>query len=94
MAEEADKREHSPKPEVDDLRDYQSLNSLGGAGVRGTAKETRASGDAGEKIESADAEHAASTAADDDPPTGKEYSGDYNDGADFTTVDDQGRTNS
>ncbi len=42
MPEETDKREHSLKPEVDDLTDYQSLNSLGGAGVAGTAKETPA----------------------------------------------------
>ncbi|MFP5263053.1 MAG: hypothetical protein ACLGJB_14215 [Blastocatellia bacterium] len=94
MGEEADKREHSAKPEVDDLTDYQSLNSLGGAGVRGAAKETRAPGDAVVNVESTGAENAASTAAEDEQPAGVEYSGDYNDGADFTTVDNQGRTNS
>jgi len=32
MKEDYPKREHSTKPEVDDLTDYQKLNSLDGAG--------------------------------------------------------------
>jgi hypothetical protein len=83
MREEADKREHSTKPEVDDLTDYQSLNSLGGAGVLGEAKETpRSSPD-----------QTATDSNKDDPADGIKYSGNYNDGADFNTVDNKGRTN-
>ena len=83
MPEEADKREHSAKPEVDDLTDYQSLNSLGGAGVLVKVKETPPAGP----------EEKPTASNNSDPPTGIEYSGDYNDGADFTTVDNKGQTN-
>jgi hypothetical protein len=82
--EEADKREHSTKPEVDDLTDYQSLNSLGRAGVLGEAKETPATGTD---------EAAEEGSSGGEPATGVKYSGDYNDGADFDTVDNKGRTN-
>jgi hypothetical protein len=94
MGKQADKREHSAKPEVDDLTDYQSLNSLGGAGVRGTSKETRASGEAENSMESGGAEKTAEAVTGAEPPTRIEYGGDYNDGADFTIIDNQGRTNS
>lgn len=81
MSEGEDKREHSLKPEVDDLTDYQELNSLGGAGVAGSAKETVAS-------------DKQATGADKRAPEAViEYDGDYNDGADFNPVDDKGETN-
>jgi hypothetical protein len=83
MGEEADKREHSAKPEVDDLTDYQSLNSLGGAGVAGEARETPPDSPA----------ETTTASNNDDPTAGIEYSGNYNDGADFNTVDNKGRTN-
>jgi len=84
MKEEADKREHSPKPEVDDLTDYQSLNSLGRAGVAGEAKETPASVSPDE----------ATTASDESEPAAEvEYKNNYNDGADFNTIDNEGQTN-
>jgi hypothetical protein len=82
--EEADKREHSTKPEVDDLTDYQSLNSLGRAGVAGEAKETPASGSP---------EEVRTTSDQSEPATEIEYSNNYNDGADFNTVDNKGETN-
>ena len=81
MPEETDKREHSLKPEVDDLTDYQSLNSLGGAGVAGTAKETPAPG--------AKKDQAAAT----ESPDVTKYDKDYNDGSDFSAVDNEGETN-
>jgi hypothetical protein len=84
MRDEADKREHSAKREVDDLTDYQSLNSLGGAGVSGEAKETEASDSH---------EETAASPSGNEPATGIKYSGDFNDGADFNTVDNKGRTN-
>ena len=84
MRDEPDKREHSTKPEVDDLTDYQSLNSLGRAGVAGEAKETPASSSS----------HEEATASNESEPAAEiEYSSNYNDGADFTTVDDKGQTN-
>ena len=84
MSEAEDKREHSLKPEVEDLTDYQDLNSLGGAGVAGSAKETVACGDADKLPTGADKS---------EPGTAIEYNGDYNDGADFNPVDDKGETN-
>jgi hypothetical protein len=84
MGEEADKREHSTKPEVDDLTDYQALNSLGGAGVAGEAKDTPAS---------VSPEEAATASDESEPATEIEYKGNYNDGADFTTIDNEGQTN-
>jgi len=87
MSEEPDKREHSTKPEVDDLTDYQSLNSLGGAGVAGTAKETPSQ-------ETTPTETIASDAQKDQANTKvMKYNGDYNDGSDFSAVDNEGETN-
>ena len=83
MGEDADKREHSSKPEVDDLTDYQVLNSSGGAGVLVEVKETMPAGP----------EEKPTASNNDDSATGIKYSGDYNDGADFTTVDTKGQTN-
>ena len=82
MAEETDKREHSLKPEVDDLTDYQSLNSLGGAGVAGAAEEAPAP--VAEDEEEADATEAIYVT---------KYDEDYNDGSDFSPVDNEGETN-
>lgn len=84
MSEGEDKREHSLKPEVEDLTDYQDLNSLGGAGVAGSAKETAAPGDSGKQ---------AAGANQTEPEAAIEYNGDYNDGVDFNPVDDKGETN-
>ena len=81
MPEETDKREHSLKPEVDDFTDYQSLNSLGGAGVAGTAKETAAP--------AIQEDQAATTEASEVT----KYDEDYNDGSDFSPVDNEGETN-
>ncbi len=84
MSGEPDKREHSTKPEVDDLTDYQSLNSLGGAAVAGSAQETSTSGTPDEEPEGSN---------DDGRTTEANDSGGYNDGADFVTVDNKGLTN-
>lgn len=91
MREEPDKREHSAKPEVDDLTDYQSLNSLGGAGVAREPKETPdySSPEQG----SVDSEQEPKVSSKSEPTTGIKYGGEYNDGADFTTVDNKGQTN-
>lgn len=89
MSQEPDKREHSPKPEVDDLTDYQSLNSLGGAGVAGSAKETSTSSGPDEKKP----DEKAADSNNSEQPTGVEEGGNYNDGADFITVDNEGLTN-
>ena len=92
MSEEPDKREHSTKPEVDDLTDYQSLNSLGGAGVAGTAKETPAQETSAQ--ETTATETPASDAQKDQANTKvMKYNGDYNDGSDFSAVDNEGETN-
>jgi hypothetical protein len=91
MSEEPDKREHSTKPEKDDLTDYQSLNSLGGAGVAGTAKETPASAsDTSAPGDPKDSEATIET----EPSEVVKYSGDYNDGSDFSAVDNEAETNS
>ena len=89
MEEKADKREHSLKPEVDDLTDYQELNSLGGAGVAGSAKETDARNDGA----SNDSDKQATDVNEREPEAAIEYKGDYNDGVDFNPVDDKGETN-
>ncbi|HJQ68385.1 MAG TPA: hypothetical protein VKA70_05420 [Blastocatellia bacterium] len=81
MPEETDKREHSLKPEVDDLTDYQSLNSLGGAGVAGAAEESAAP--------DAEKEEAAAT----ESSNVTKYDEDYNDGSDFSAIDNEGETN-
>jgi hypothetical protein len=94
MSEETDKREHSAKPEKDDLTDYQSLNSLGGAGVAGTAKETLASdGSASDTSAPGDQKDSQPT-NETEPSEVVKYSGDYNDGSDFSAVDNEAETNS
>jgi hypothetical protein len=91
MREGTDKREHSAKPEVDDLTDYQSLNSLGGAGV---ARETNETPDySSPEQEPIASEQEPKVSSKSEPTIGIKYSGDYNDGADFTTVDNKGQTN-
>lgn len=82
MSEKADKREHSTKPEVDDLTDYQSLNSLGGAGVRVKAEETPAPVNARQEP-AADPKHAPDVIPE----------GEYNDGAEIDPVDNEANTN-
>ncbi|HEX8185059.1 MAG TPA: hypothetical protein VF747_09920 [Blastocatellia bacterium] len=84
MREEPDKREHSTKPEVDDLTDYQSLNSLGGAGVAGEVKATPAP---------TSPDQAATTPDGSKQATEIEPARDYNDGADFIIIDNKGQTN-
>lgn len=84
MSEGEDKREHSLKPEVDDLTDYQELNSLGGAAVAGSAKESVAP-----RVSDTQATDANKR----EPEAVIEYDGDYDDGADFNPVEDKGETN-
>lgn len=91
MSEGTDKREHSVKPEVDDLTDYQSLNSLGGAGVAREPKETPDSSSPEQGPTASEQEPTASNKS--ESAIGIKYSGDYNDGADFITVDNKGQTN-
>jgi hypothetical protein len=91
MREGPDKRELSAKPEVDDLTDYQSLNSLGGAGVAREAKETPDYNSP--EQEPVASEHEPTASRNSEHSIGIKYSGDYNDGADFTTVDNKGQTN-
>ena len=89
MNEETDKREHSAKPEVDDLTTYESENSLGGAGVLTNPDDVRPPTDN-------DGEHAGSinpALVDSEPDEVIEYKGDYDDGVDFHIVDDEGKTN-
>jgi hypothetical protein len=88
MGEAYDKREHSTKREVDDLTDYQKLNSLDGAGVLVNPQEIPL-------LNSSDEDDAAINR----PPLAGPpddvtvYDADYNDGADFSIVDDEGHTN-
>lgn len=91
MDEDYDKREHSTKREVDDLTNYQKLNSLGGAGVLVNPDEVP-------KLNESD-EDANTTSVTPSPVTSPiegviVYDGDFNDGADFSIVDDEGKTNS
>lgn len=83
MVEATDKREHSAKREADDLTDYQTLNSLGGAGVAGEAKETSFAG----------SENSSTASNNGEPATEVKEARDYNDGADFIIVDNKGQTN-
>ena len=90
MGEDYDKREHSAKPEVDDLTDYQKLNSLDGAGILVDPAEV--------PILNSSEEDNETTSIKPPPVTGSSdavavYDGDYNDGADFSIVDDEGKTN-
>ena len=91
MDEAYDKREHSAKREVDDLTNYQKLNSLDGAGVLVNPDEvpplnsSEEDDDLGISIKPGPLE--------DDKQAVTVYNGDYNDAADFTTVDNGGKTN-
>lgn len=88
--EDYDKREHSTKREVDDLTNYQKLNSLGGAGVLVNPDEVPNLNES--KEDDATTTKAATPVA--DPPEGVTvYDGDFNDGVDFAIVDDDGKTN-
>ncbi len=90
MNEGYDKREHSPKREVDDLTDYQKLNSLDGAGVLVNPEDIPRLNIPEEDDETGSIKptHPVTPS---DPLT--VYDGDYNDGADFNSVDDEGKTN-
>ena len=90
MGEDYDKREHSTKREVDDLTNYQKLNSLGGAGVLVNPDEIPKLNESGED----DLTTSVTTASVTSPSDGVAvYDGDFNDGADFNAVDDEGKTN-
>ena len=78
-----DTREHSTKPEVDDLTTYVTPNSQGRAGVRPIIEEAEAL---------PDPEGEAAISYKKPPEEVAEYSGDYNDGADFSTIDNDGKT--
>ena len=87
--EDYDKREHSAKREVDDLTNYQKLNSLDGAGVLVNPDEVPKLNESGE-----DDETPVTTVPVESPSDGVAvYDGDFNDGADFNIVDDEGKTN-
>lgn len=89
MGEEYDKREHSTKPEVDDLTDYQKLNSLDGAGVLVDPEEVPKLNESEEDDETISIKPAPVTPSD----AVTVYDGDFNDGVDFNIVDDEGKTN-
>ena len=88
--EDYDKREHSAKREVDDLTNYQKLNSLGGAGVLVNPDEVPKLNESDEDDPTTSVATASVTSASDEVTV---YDGDFNDGADFNTVDDEGKTN-
>ena len=90
MSEEYDKREHSTKKEVDDLTNYQKLNSLDGAGVLVNPEEVPPLNAAEEDVEQTPVKPLP-LANPSDPVT--VYDSDYNDGVDFSVVDDEGKTN-
>lgn len=90
MNEEHDKREHSTKPEVDDLTDYQKLNSLGGAGILVDPEEVTVLNSSGEDDERISIKPAPVTSSSDAVVV---YDDDYYDGVDFSIVDDEGKTN-
>lgn len=88
--EDYDKREHSAKREVDDLTNYQKLNSLGGAGVLVNPDEVPKLNETDEDDATTSVATAPITSAPDEVAV---YDGDFNDGADFNVVDDEGKTN-
>lgn len=90
MNEDYDKREHSTKKEVDDLTDYQKLNSLGGAGILVDPEEVPVLNSSDEDDERVSIKPAPVTGSSDAVAV---YDGDYDDGADFSIVDDEGKTN-
>jgi hypothetical protein len=90
MNEDYPKREHSTKPEVDDLTDYQKLNSLDGAGILVDPDEV--------PVLNSSEEDDVAISIKPSPVTGSSdavavYDGDFDDGVDFSIVDDEGKTN-
>ena len=94
MSEEADKREHPTAPEKDDSTDSHSPNSLGGPAGAGTAKETPASTTSASDISAPSDQKDSETTNETEPSEVVKYEGDYNDGSDFTAVDNEAETNS
>ena len=93
MGEDYDKREHSAKREVDDLTNYQKLNSLGGAGVLVNPDEVPKLNEAVEDDATTPVTTAPVTSTSSPSDGVTVYDGDFNDGADFNIVDDEGKTN-
>jgi hypothetical protein len=89
MNEAYDKREHSAKKEVDDMTDYQKLNSLDGAGVLVDPEEVPPLNISDEDVEISVRPGPLANPIE----SVIVYDGDYNDGVDFTIVDDEGKTN-
>ena len=90
MDEDYDKREHSTKREVDDLTNYQKLNSLDGAGVLVNPDEVPKLNESDEDDDTRSIVPASVTSPSEEVTV---YEGDFNDGADFNIVDDEGKTN-
>ena len=90
MEDAYDKREHSTKPEIDDLTDYQKLNSLGGAGVLENPEEVPPLNVTEEDEESVPINPSTPGLSSDGVTV---YDSDYRDGVDFGIVDDEGKTN-
>lgn len=89
MSQKTDKREHSTKPDVDDLTSYESENILGGAGVLTDPDEVRPPTNNDER--QAGTIEPPLVEKETDAPI--ESGGDYNDGLDFSIVDDENKTN-
>ena len=89
MNEAYDKREHSAKKEVDDLTDYQKLNSLDGAGVLVNPEEVPPLNASEEDVQQTSNPVTLTNPSD----SVTVYESDYNDGVDFSVVDDEGKTN-
>jgi len=90
MSEDYDKREHSTKKEVDDLTDYQKLNSLDGAGVLVNPEEIPPLNVSEEDVDQTSVKPGPLANA---PDSVTVYDSDYDDGVDFSIVDDEGKTN-
>jgi hypothetical protein len=90
MNEDYPKREHSTKPEVDDLTDYQKLNSLDGAGILMDPEEVPVLNSSGEDDVAISIKPSPVTGSSDAVVV---YDGDFDDGVDFSIVDDEGKTN-
>ncbi len=90
MNEDYPKRERSTKPEVDDLTDYQKLNSLDGAGILVDPEEVPVLNSSDEDGVAISIKPAPVTGSSDAVAV---YDGDYDDGVDFSIVDDEGKTN-
>lgn len=89
MGDDYDKREHSTKKEVDDLTNYQKLNSQDGAGVMTRPEEIPKLNESGED----DAASITPTQRSNTDEIAEYDEGEFNDGAAFNTVDDEGKTN-